>query len=73
MNKKMRRVAIYEYKKVEGKTYCERVHIDYGMFHQWGVDYEEFETGPANFSTAIIEMHDGTVKNIPVELITFSA
>ena len=41
------------------------------IFHQFGVDYEEFETGPGNYSTAIIELPDGTVKNIPVENIAF--
>jgi len=41
------------------------------IFHQFGVDYEEFETGPGNYSTAIIELPDGTVKNIPVENIEF--
>jgi hypothetical protein len=33
----------------------------YGVFHQWGVDYEEFETGPGNFSVGIIETVDGKV------------
>ncbi len=41
------------------------------IFHQFGVDYEEFESGPGNFSTAIIELPDGTVKNVPVENIEF--
>lgn len=42
-----------------------------GKFHQWGVNYEEFESGPGNFSTAIVEMPDGTIKNWPAELIRF--
>lgn len=42
-----------------------------GTFHQFGYDYEEFETGPGNFSTAIVEMEDGTVRNVPVEMIKF--
>ncbi len=40
-------------------------------FHTFGVDYEEFETGAGNFSTAIIELDDGTIKNVPVEHIKF--
>lgn len=32
-----------------------------GFFHQWGVGYEEFEAGPGNFTTAIIELDDGRV------------
>lgn len=41
------------------------------IFHGFGVAYKEFETGPGNYSTAIIELHDGTVKNIPVEMVKF--
>ncbi len=40
-------------------------------FHQWGCNYEEFETGAGNFSTAIIELDDGVIKNIPAEHIRF--
>lgn len=32
-----------------------------GRFHQWGSDYEEFESGPGNYSVAIVELPDGTV------------
>ena len=32
-----------------------------GYFHEWGSDYEEFETGPGNFSVAIVEDEDGNV------------
>ena len=42
-----------------------------GKFHGFGIDYEEFESGPGNFSTAIVELEDGEVINIPVELIRF--
>ena len=41
------------------------------LFHGWGVNYEEFESGAGNFSTAIIELEDGTVKNIPAEQVRF--
>ena len=65
----MRRVKYYEYEKA-GNVF-DRVLKGDATFHQFGVDYEEFETGPGNFSTAIIELPDGTIKNIPVELIEF--
>ena len=42
-----------------------------GIFHEWGVSYEEFESGPGNFTTGIIEMHDGSVESVPVELFIF--
>ena len=49
------------------------VKVDAGeaLFHQFGVAYEEFENGPGNFSTAIIEFPDGHVESICVEMIRF--
>ncbi|QFY42951.1 hypothetical protein F6R98_10280 [Candidatus Methylospira mobilis] len=41
------------------------------IFHQFGTNYEEFEGGAGNFTTAIIERQDGTIGNIPVEHIRF--
>lgn len=32
------------------------------VFHDFGVDYEEFETGPGNFSCGIIEDDAGRVQ-----------
>lgn len=40
-------------------------------FHQFGVNYEEFEGGPGNYTTAIIEHEDGKVENIDCDLIRF--
>lgn len=40
-------------------------------FHQFGCDYEEFESGPGNFSTAIVEWPDGTVENVRADRIRF--
>ena len=52
----------------------QRVKQDLGpaMFHQWGVDYEEFEAGTGNYSTAIIEWADGTVENVRADMIRFT-
>ncbi len=41
------------------------------LFHKFGVNFEEFESGPAQYSTAIIERQDGTIESIPVDLIQF--
>jgi hypothetical protein len=35
------------------------------------VNYEEFESGPGNFSTAIVEFPDGKVQNVPVGMVRF--
>ena len=66
----MRRVMVSEHKKQpDGKWKLEE--IGEATFHGFGVDYEEFDSGPGNFSTAIIELADGTVKNVPVKNVRF--
>jgi hypothetical protein len=42
-----------------------------GKFHSWGVEYEEFENGPGNYSVAIVEMADGTVQTLMPWAIRF--
>ena len=55
-----RPVTVFD--KKWGATGWERGdEIGNGQFHQWGSDYEEFETGPGNYTTAIIEMDDGEI------------
>ncbi len=77
-----RKVKIFEWTKargVDGKElrnesgsfYNEKAWTGTGLFHQWGCDYEEFETGPGNFSTAIVEMEDGTIQNVPCDMVQF--
>jgi hypothetical protein len=41
------------------------------IFHQFGCDYEEFEYGVGNFTTAVIELPDGTVKIVCADQIRF--
>ncbi len=55
----------------QGHRYSNKVKTGVGLFHQWGCDYEEFESGAGTYSTAIIEMEDGTVENVPCELVKF--
>jgi hypothetical protein len=40
-------------------------------FHQFGLDYEEFDGGPGNYSCAIIEWDDGQVETVPASQIRF--
>ena len=42
-----------------------------GKFHGWGSDYEEFESGPGNYTVAIVELPDGKVETVPPYLIRF--
>lgn len=77
-----RKVIISEYKLVtnehgdavrdfDGKVKYELEETGVGVFGGYGVDYEEFDNGVGNYSTAIVEMEDGTVKNIPVGQVKF--
>ena len=63
---------------VEGLRPCKAVTYEngnaeniQGRFHRWGVSYEEFETGPGNFTTAIIELTDGKIVSCPAETVQF--
>ena len=40
-------------------------------FHQWGSEFQEFESGPGNYSVAIIELDSGEVKTVVPEWVTF--
>lgn len=42
-----------------------------GHFHRWGDSYEEFEAGPGNFTTAIIELDDGQIVSCAAETVKF--
>lgn len=66
----MRKVKTYKWERNENRTFS-KVEDGEGCFIQYGTDYEEFETGLGNFTTAVVEMPDGKVKNIPLDLIQF--
>lgn len=66
----MRKVQTYKYKNLAAPDApWNLVEDGVGVFHQFGINYEDLEGGV--FTTAIVEMPDGTVKNIPVENIKF--
>ena len=50
--------------------YVPRLHGE-AIFHQFGVGYDEFDAGPGNFTTAIVEWPDGRVESVPVEHVRF--
>lgn len=61
---KGRRIKYYNYTDSQ---------FEIGTFHGFGVDFEEFDNGPGNFSTAIIERDNGTIimksLNYPVAFV----
>lgn len=67
-----RKVVVYEMQKAKGAAHWEKVCVGNGIFHQFGCDYEEFEAGAGNYTTAVVEMPDGSIKNVHVEMIVFN-
>lgn len=45
---------------------------DQGIFHGFGTNFEEFESGPGLFPIAIIEFPGGDVRSIDIDCIRFA-
>jgi len=41
------------------------------LFHQFGVDHEEFDGGPGNYTAAVVEWPDGQVELVPAHHVRF--
>lgn len=54
-----------------GRQIWVREVIGQALFHQFGVDYEEFEAGPGNFTAAVIEWPEGQVELVRADRIRF--
>lgn len=63
--KKLRKCEFHywAYKTGSGKHGWSEKPID-GYFHAWGIDYEEFESGPGQFTVGIVEDEQGNVHHI---------
>jgi len=72
MAKELRKVVLYKYERVKFSNRYEKVPDGHGLFHGFGVDYEELENGVGNYTTAIVEIPSGEIKNVPVELVIFN-
>jgi len=49
---------------VKGTGCYEPEFINEGLFHQWGVEYEEFDNRAGNCTIALIEISDGTIEKV---------
>lgn len=67
----LRKVVIYKWQRNKDIPMPKKVVDGHGLFHQFGTDYEEFETGAGNYPVAIVELLDGNVKVVHAELIQF--
>jgi hypothetical protein len=62
---KLRRVRVF--KSDNGK----KIPDGEGVFHRWGDEFVEYESGPANFTIAVIERDNGMVETPQASLIQF--
>lgn len=58
-------------KQEDGRSYLAKVDNGEGTFCAWGSDFEERGNGIGTYSTAIIKRADGTIENVPVEMVQF--
>lgn len=65
----MRKVIVSEMLHRDGKW--QPFEKGEALFHQFGTDYEEFESGAANFSAAIVEWPTGQVEIVRADRIRF--
>lgn len=65
----MRNVLIKKWDSVARKT--EEEFATMGIFHQWATMYEELESGPGNYTVALVELYDGTVEEVSPKHIKF--
>ena len=42
-----------------------------GKFHEWGSKFEEFDTGPGNYTVGIIELQSGQIVETEPSAIKF--
>lgn len=66
-----RRVEWFDYEQPEDKKHYVKVEKGSALLLDFGVDYEQVDLCVGTFSTAIIMLDNGEVKNIPVENIKF--
>jgi len=67
-----RKVVIYAWVRYEENKPQKRVVWGEGVFLAWGVEYTNDGTvGYGHYSTAIVELADGSVINVRVEMIQF--
>ena len=68
----MRKVKYYDSLSLNRKTNeYEKEELGEAWFHQFGIEFDEFEDGIGNYTTAVIELPDGTILNHPVAQIKF--
>ena len=74
MDKPMRKVTVTQKTWPQGYQLPPVIEeIGTGLFHEWGMDFEEFDNGPANYTVAVVEMPDGSVSLVNPTNIIFKS
>lgn len=78
LNDRCIKVAEYVPHAIESLRPCRAAYYDkgtkvevFGVFHRWGSQYEEFEAGPGNYTTALVEAEDGKVYECIADSVQF--
>lgn len=58
-------------KRIEGTNCFEKEYSNAGLFHQWGMAYEEFTDTVGNYTVGIIELHNGEIVEVLPSNIKF--
>jgi hypothetical protein len=67
----MRKVKVFQRVYNPATKQWETVERGIARFRQFGADYEEFEAGPGNYTTAVIEWPDGKVEMVRADMVQF--
>lgn len=67
-----RPVKVFGYKREKDHGPYSKVPMDEGLFVQYGLGILEGESSLASYTTAIVEMPDGTVQSINLDMIQFT-
>jgi len=69
--KKFIKAVIVDHICKKGTNCWEKDFTHKGKFHEWGEDYEEFESCAGNYSIALVELEDGTIEKVLPENVKF--
>jgi hypothetical protein len=67
----MRKVMVTSYENAPGTKQWVEVDKGEAVFHGFGTDHEEYESGPGNYPIAIVEFPDGHIETPRAERIRF--
>lgn len=60
-------------RKPKPGTNCWSDFTGTGLFHQWANAYEEFESGAGNYTVALVEIADGSIKEVLPSNLRFTS